>query len=70
MPGWEVVLQNVDSVAFSYFDGAGTPVTSVNTAAKKQSIRRVEFLIKLRKQGAEQDVKHEIVGGAFLSMIL
>lgn len=72
MSAWEVVAQNVDSVQFRYFDSASsTPMTQpINTATAKDSIRRVEFNIKFSKTGADQPVKHDVVGGAFLSMIL
>lgn len=70
MAAWETLANNVDSLAFTYFDSAGASVTTVDTAAKKASIRRVEFKITFRKDISGGSVRHEVVGGSFLSMIL
>ncbi len=68
MAAFEIVARDVDSLVFSYFDAADAAVTAINTAAKKKSVRRIEYTMVLSKLVNGQDVKHEVVGGTFLSM--
>lgn len=54
----EVVAQNVDSLTFSYFDAAGA-VTAV-----KANVRRVDWVVRLRRVLNNRDVVQDIVGSA------
>jgi prepilin-type N-terminal cleavage/methylation domain-containing protein len=70
MTEWETIANNVDVVAFTYFNASGTALTNINTAAKKRSIRRIEYNILFTKTVAGQKVQHELIGGVFLGMAI
>lgn len=56
--GAEIVAQNVDSVAFTYFDAAGA------ATAVKADIRRIDWVIRLRRVVNTREVVQDIVGTA------
>jgi prepilin-type N-terminal cleavage/methylation domain-containing protein len=71
MAAYEVVASDVDSLAFTYFDGADVVVAlPINTIGKKKSVRRVEYTMVLSKNVNGQPVKHEVVGASFLGMAI
>lgn len=66
--GPEVVARNVLSVAFTYFDGSGNPLTSFPSEAEKNSIRRIAWKMVLRRTfaGATKPVTVEHTGSVHL----
>lgn len=70
MAQYEPVAQNVESVAFKYYDASGNVLGfPLDTAAKKNQVRRVDFHIVLEKSSNGQIVRHEISGGVALTLI-
>jgi prepilin-type N-terminal cleavage/methylation domain-containing protein len=55
--GEEVMLENVESVAFSYFDGTGAPATDAD-------IDRVEWAVTLRRDFDTKSTRHTFRGAA------
>ena len=56
--GPEVIAKNVQSVAFSYFDAAGA------ATASKDLVRRIDWVIKLRRTVNSRSVDQDVVGSA------
>jgi type II secretory pathway pseudopilin PulG len=63
---FEIIARHVESLTFTYFDGAGLAVPVRNTGALKRSVRRVAYRIQFRQQIDARDVTYDVSGSVRL----